>query len=76
MQYTFTFTPRMVMLAGVCLAALCVLLFVAGVSIGQKMAGESIDLNVKNIPKKLPAVKAPKLPNPATLVAPLVPNTP
>ena len=73
MQYTFSMTPRMVTLTVVCLVLLCVLLFLAGMEIGQKMAGETIKVAVPDVSKaKLPA--APKLPDAAELAAPLVPK--
>lgn len=74
MQYTFSMTPRMVTLTVVCLILLCVLLFLAGMEIGQKMAGQTIKVKVPDISKALPA--APKLPGAAELAAPLLPAKP
>jgi hypothetical protein len=73
MQYTFSMTPRMMTLTVVCLVLLCVLLFLVGMEIGQKMAGETIKLAVPDVSKALPA--PPKVPSAAELVAPLVPAT-
>lgn len=73
MQYTFSMTPRMMTLTVVCLVLLCVLLFLVGMEIGQKMAGDTIKLSVPDVSKTLPA--PPKVPSPAELVAPLVPAT-
>ena len=73
MQYTFSMTPRTVTLAVVCLVLLCVLLFLVGLEIGQKMAGQTISVKAPDLSKALPA--PPKLPGAAELVAPLVPTT-
>lgn len=73
MQYTFSMTPRMLTLTAVCLVLLCVLLFLVGVEIGQKMAGETIKVAVPDVSKALPA--PPKVPSVAGLAAPLVPAT-
>lgn len=73
MQYTFSMTPRMMTLAAVCLVLLCVLLFLVGMEIGQKMAGETIKVAVPDVSKALPA--PPKVPTVAELAVPLVPAT-
>lgn len=73
MQYTFSMTPRMVTLAVVCVILLCVLLFLVGMEIGQKMAGQTINVQVPDVSKALPA--PPKLPGVAELAAPLAPTT-
>jgi hypothetical protein len=74
MQYTFSLTPRMVTLAAACLILLCILLFVAGMEIGQKMAGQTINVKVPDVSKALPT--PPKLPGAAELAAPFVPTKP
>ncbi len=72
MQYTFSMTPRMITLTVVCLILLCVLLFLSGMEIGQKMAGQTIKLKVPaEVSKALPA--PPKLPAAAEAAAPLLP---
>jgi hypothetical protein len=76
MLYTFTLTPRMFAIALACLIALCVLLFLAGMEIGQKLAGPTIMANTANLPKALPAPKTPKLADVEKLVAPLAPAKP
>jgi len=82
MHYTFTFTPRMVLIAGVCLILLCVLLFLAGMEIGEQMAAPGSSLASK-LPGSLPVSdkaleaalpKAPKLPTAEDLIKPLVPE--
>ncbi len=73
MQYTFSMTPRMMTLTAVCLILLCVLLFLVGMEIGQKMAGQTIKVEVPDISKALPA--PPKVPGVAELAAPLIPAT-
>jgi hypothetical protein len=74
MQYTFSMTPRMITLALVCLLLLFVLLFLAGVEIGQKMSGKNIDVKMPDISKSLPA--PPKLPAVPEVAAPLLPTKP
>jgi hypothetical protein len=76
MQYTFSLTPRMVTLAVVCLVSLCVLLFLAGMEIGQKMTGQTIMPSALDVSKVIPVVKAPKIPTPDELISPLVPAKP
>jgi hypothetical protein len=76
MIYTFTLTPRMLAIALASLLALCVLLFLAGMEIGQKMAGSTIMANTANLSNALPALKAPKLADVEKLVAPLAPAKP
>lgn len=73
MQYTFSMTPRMMTLTVVCLVLLCVLLFLVGLEIGQKMAGETIKVAVPDVSKALPA--PPKVPGVVELAAPLAPAT-
>ncbi len=78
MQYTFSMTSRMVTLTVVCVLLLCVLLFLVGVEIGQKMAGQTIQVATPDLSKAVPdlskAVPAvPKVPTAAELAAPLVP---
>lgn len=62
MQYTLSFTPRMVMIAILSMLLLCVLLFLAGMEIGKRMADPQAATPL-SLPTDLPAgVKAPKLP--------------
>lgn len=70
MQYTFSMTSRMVTLTVVCLLLLCVLLFLVGVEIGQKMAGQTISVAAPDLSKALPA--APDL----SKAVPAVPKLP
>lgn len=74
MQYTFSMTPRMISLALVCLLLLFVLLFLAGVEIGQMLAGQTVEVAVPDLSKSLPT--PPKLPVAPKLIAPLLPTTP
>lgn len=72
-------TTRMVTLAVVCVLLLCVLLFLVGVEIGQKLAGQTIQMPTPDLSKAVPdlskAVPAvPKVPTAAELAAPLVPT--
>lgn len=76
MQYIFSLTPRMLVIAVTCLIALCLLLFLAGIEIGQKMAGQTMMPNAKDIPKAIPGVKPPKIPKVKDLAATLAPTKP
>jgi hypothetical protein len=76
MQYTFSLTPRMLAIAVTCLIALCLLLFLAGIEIGQKMSGQTIMVNTKNIPLVVPEIKQPKVPSLDDLIAPINPIKP
>jgi hypothetical protein len=65
MQYTLSLTTRMMALVAFCLATLAVLLFVAGIEIGRRMA----------TPAEPPALAAgvpalPSIPSPARELAP------
>lgn len=80
MQYTFSMTSRMVTLTVVCFILLCVLLFLVGVEIGQKMAGQTISVAAPDLSKVVPDLSkaipvVPKAPTAAELAAPLVPAT-
>jgi hypothetical protein len=76
MQYTFSLTPRMLLIAVTCLIALCVLLFLAGMEVGQKMAGPTMMPDAKGTPKAIPGLKAPKIPKVKDLAAVLTPAKP
>lgn len=67
-------TPRMIVVALACLLLLFVLLFLAGVEIGQKLAGQSIEVKTPDITKAFSA--PPKLPGVAELATPLLPAKP
>ena len=70
----------MMTLTVVCLILLCVLLFLVGVEIGQRMAGQPISVATPDLSKAVPDLSkavpaAPKMPTAAELAAPLVPAT-
>lgn len=75
----FTLTPRMITLTMVCFVLLCVLIFLAGLEIGQKMAGQEISItdSSKDLKKLAKVPKPPKEVAAAQkLAAPLLPAKP
>ena len=63
MQYTLSLTPRMLVIAGVCLSLLFLFLFLLGVEIGKKYATETTIPNVNSPATLLQLTPQNALPN-------------